>query len=244
MNDWQLVRVELGAASEGKAAPGWRRDRSLLIFPATPEGEALAGLLAASLGAVLLGRLSDVGVDGDMLIVKRPAYGGRILLDLRLMQGIAVATMNEPPACDGLIALAAPEVPAFERVELPMRDAALEGAPLIVSGGRGLDAQSFLTLKAIANRLGGAIGASLPAVDLGLAPVSRQIGQSGHFVTPHVYLAAGISGTPQHLAGIGAATRIIAVNSDPDAPIFRYAEVGVVADARQLLPELLRSIGA
>lgn len=244
MNGWRLIRVKLGAGGEAGAAQGWQKDRTLLIFPATPEGDALAGSLAASLGAVLLGRLSDVSVDGDMLIAKRPAYGGRILLDLRLTQGIAIATMNEPPACDGVIALAVPEVPACERVELPMRDAALEGAPLIVSGGRGLDAQSFLTLEAIAKRLGGAIGASLPAVDLGLAPVSRQIGQSGHFVTPQLYLAAGISGTPQHLAGIGAATRIIAVNSDPDAPIFRYAEVGVVADARQLLPELLRSIGA
>lgn len=86
--------------------------------------------------------------------------------------------------------------------------------------------------------LGGAVAASLPAVDLGLAPVSRQVGQSGKFVTPEIYLAAGMSGTPQHLAGIGTATRIIAINSDRDALIFGVAEAGAVANALALLPLL------
>lgn len=98
-------------------------------------------------------------------------------------------------------------------------------------------------LEQIAEKVAGAVGASLAAVDLGLAPVSRQIGQSGKFATPEVYLAVGMSGTPQHLAGIGSATRIIALNTDPDAAIFRFAEAGVVADARILLPLLSQALG-
>ncbi|WP_197707351.1 electron transfer flavoprotein subunit alpha/FixB family protein [Sphingobium sp. LB126] len=234
--------MDLDTNEAGEVAPNQYPDRTLLIFPATPDGDVLAGVLAARLDGVLLGRVSDIGFDGDTLIATRPAYGGRIRLELRLAQGIAIATMNEPPAGDHVIRHAPLAAPAIDRVELSARNAALEGAHLVVSGGRGLDADGFAMLDGIARKLGGALGASLPAVDLGLAPVSRQIGQSGHFVTPQLYLAAGISGTPQHLAGIGAATRIIAINSDADAPIFRYAEVGAVADARQLLPELLRSI--
>ncbi|WP_327751612.1 electron transfer flavoprotein subunit alpha/FixB family protein [Sphingobium sp. SJ10-10] len=242
MKGWQCILVAIGVGSDNDSVPDWPSDRSLLILPATPEGEALAGVLAARLDAVLLGRLTEIGVDGDALVARRPSYGGRILFDLRLTQGIAVATMNEPPACDRMVTLAAPGISGIDHVELPARDAALEGARLVVSGGRGLDADSFATLGQIAQRLDGALGASLPAVDLGLAPVSRQIGQSGHFVTPRLYLAAGISGTPQHLAGIGMASRIIAINSDADAPIFRYAEVGMVADAKILLPLVLQSL--
>ena len=121
-------------------------------------------------------------------------------------------------------------------------ETALEGARLVVSGGRGLDAEDFRTLRALADRLGGALGGSLPAVDLGLVPVSRQVGQSGKFVTPAIYLAVGLSGTPQHLAGIGPATRIIAINKDQSAPIFRFAEAGAVADAKILLPRLLAAL--
>jgi electron transfer flavoprotein alpha subunit len=115
---------------------------------------------------------------------------------------------------------------------------ALENARIVIGGGRGLDEAGFAQLERIANALGGAVAASLPAVDLGFAPVSRQVGQSGKFVTPQIYVAVGMSGTPQHLAGIGSATRIITVNTDADAPIFRVAETGVVADARILLPLL------
>ena len=96
----------------------------------------------------------------------------------------------------------------------------------------------------LADALGGAVGATLPAVDLGLAPVSRQVGQSGKFITPALYFAVGMSGTPQHLAGIGSATRLVAVNSDRHAPIFRFAETGAASDARILLPLVLQAVEA
>jgi electron transfer flavoprotein alpha subunit len=127
---------------------------------------------------------------------------------------------------------------AIDRLAIAGRETPLEGAKLVVSGGRGLDAQGFALLGEIAASVGGAVGGSLPAVDAGLVPVSRQVGQSGKFVTPDLYVAVGLSGTPQHLAGVGPATRLIAINTDPAAPIFAYAELGAVADARELLPLL------
>jgi electron transfer flavoprotein alpha subunit len=107
-----------------------------------------------------------------------------------------------------------------------------------------LDADCFAHLDVIAHQLGGAVAASLPAVDLGLAPVSRQVGQSGKFVTPEIYFAIGMSGTPQHFAGVGPRARIIALNTDRHAPIFDFAEAGVTADAVTFLPLLAGALAA
>lgn len=186
----------------------------------------------------MLGKITTIRRDGEALIATRCTHGGRLALDLCVTAGLAVATANAMPDHDGEIALGAPSTSPVERSAMHDKGVAMESARFVVGGGRGLDADGFVALEGIAKLLGGAVAASLPAVDLGLAPVSRQVGQSGKFVTPEIYLAAGISGTPQHLAGIGAATRIIAINSNPDAPIFAVAEAGAVADARTLLPLL------
>jgi electron transfer flavoprotein alpha subunit len=149
-----------------------------------------------------------------------------------------VATAN---ALDGefeSLMLGAPGTVALERTALADQSVSLEGARIVIGGGRGLDPAGFAELERIAAALGAAVGASLPEVDLGLAPVARQVGQSGKFVNPAIYFAAGMSGTPQHFAGVGQAARILAVNIDADAPIFSFAEAGVAGDARQLLPLL------
>jgi electron transfer flavoprotein alpha subunit len=163
---------------------------------------------------------------------------------LRVAGGLAVAVVNDMPDLDGEIALGAPVEPAPERIARADQRVALESARIVLGGGRGLDEAGFALLERIAEALGGAVGASLPAVDLGLAPVSQQVGQSGKFVTPALYFAVGMSGTPQHLAGIGSATRLIALNNDPAAAIFRVAEAGAAADARTLLPLVLRAVEA
>ena len=107
----------------------------------------------------------------------------------------------------------------------------LQGARLVIAGGRGMQSEAgFALLHELADALHAAVGGSLPAVDAGWVSVSRQVGQSGKYVSPRVYVAVGISGTPQHLAGIGPHTRIVAINSDPRADIFGVAELGVVAD--------------
>ena len=236
MTGWHVLKVR-PEGPRPTALPDLPRPL-LLVFPASAEGEELAGAIAATNGAAIVGRITSLKRDADHLVVSRTSHGGRIAIRLRIREGLAVATANDMPEHDGEIALGAPTDRALERVALRDQRMALESAGVVISGGRGLDAEGFAMLEQIADAVGGAVGASLAAVDLGLAPVSRQIGQSGKFVTPQVYLAVGMSGTPQHLAGIGSATRIIAVNTDPEAPIFRFAEVGVVADARILLPLL------
>ncbi len=208
----------------------------LLVFPADETGEALAGAVAAAHRGTMLGRITALRREGDDLIVTRATHGGRLSLDLRIGPCLAVATANDLTGADGTLALGKPSELPIERTPLADQTVSLEGARLVIGGGRGLDPEGFVQLDRIARALDGAVAASLPAVDLGLAPVARQVGQSGKFVNPAVYFAAGMSGTPQHFAGVGARARIIALNHDRDAPVFGFAEAGAVGDARQLLP--------
>ncbi len=240
--NWRIVKVEC-AGPEPTPLPIDHRPL-LLLFPADADGEALAGATAAATGAALGGRILSARIDGARLTLTRSAFGGRAALRLEASDGLVIATTNDFDAAEETIRLGQADERAIDERPLPDRRTALDDAALVVSGGRGLDAEGFAQLQQIADALGGAVGASLPAIDLGLAPVSQQVGQSGKFVTPQIYLAAGISGTPQHLAGIGSATRIIAINSDREAPIFRYAEAGAVGDAATLLPHIARALGA
>ncbi len=236
MSDWRVLTVDCGG-------PEWLpvdlpQSPLLLVFPADQVCEALAGAVAAAQGAAMLGRITALRREGAELIVARSTHGGRLSLELRVAPGLAVATANDLGGTDGSLALGAPCTLPLEREALADQSASLEGARIVIGGGRGLDPECFVQLERIAAALDAAVGASLPAVDLGLAPVSRQVGQSGKFVNPAIYFAAGMSGTPQHFAGVGARARVLAVNPDEEAPIFGFAEAGAVADARQLLPHL------
>jgi electron transfer flavoprotein alpha subunit len=224
-----------------------------IIIPAGAFGDEMAVALAERIDAHLLGHVSEIALQDSGLEVTRPAFGGRVALTLHFPVGMCVATMRSAQKMAGdrnidpeliTVAPALPSELAWEMVALTDRKASLEGARLVVCGGRGLDAASFEKLDNIADALGGVVGGSLPAVDAGLAPVSHQVGQSGKFVTPKLYLGIGVSGTLQHLAGIGAATPIVAINTDSEAAIFRYAELGVVADAREFLPMLINELNA
>lgn len=234
MSQWRILSV----TCEGTNPTPMREDHRplLLVFPADADGEALAGAFAAANEAVLLGRITQIERDGPDLVVSRSTHGGRLSLDLRIAPCLAVATANDFAVADGFIPLGTSSALPIVRASLEGESASLEGAAVVIGGGRGLDPDSFAALERIASAVGGAVAASLPAVDLGLAPVARQVGQSGKFVNPAIYFAAGMSGTPQHFAGVGARARIVAVNSDAEAPIFGFAEAGAVADARQLLP--------
>jgi electron transfer flavoprotein alpha subunit len=120
----------------------------------------------------------------------------------------------------------------------------LETAKVVVAGGRGLgSAEGFQVLEQLASVVAGVVGASRVACDLGWVPHSRQIGLSGRTVTPDLYIAVGISGASQHMAGCGKARAILAINSDPEAAIFKDATFGVVADYKELVPALIEAIG-
>lgn len=230
---------------------------TLLILPQGPLGEECAARLAPLLSGVSLGRCTDIAFEGDEVVGTRPAYGGRVALQLASAATYCLATWRPAAPAPGSVPLAAPQVhPAVLSTTLPPtpeatvdeaadKMPALEGARLVVSGGRGMQGEAgFALLGRIAGQLGAALGGSLPTVDAGWVPVARQIGQSGKFVNPRIYFTVGISGTPQHMAGVSSDSRIIAVNKDPSAPIFARADVGVVAEWQELLPLLAEELDA
>jgi electron transfer flavoprotein alpha subunit len=237
--NWRILNVTLGESGANAHELG---SHSVLVLPATRAGEELAGRLAVELNGQFIGRITAISTEGDDLVVRRAAFGGRVELETRHRGGPLIATCTERVAGGDEIVIAPAAELLLRRVPLARADQPLESARVVVSGGRGLDADDFSLLRELADRLGGTVGASLPAVDLGLMPVSRQIGQSGKFVSPAIYLAVAISGTPQHLAGIGASARIIAINKDPAAAIFQFAEAGAVGDAKQILPRLITAL--
>lgn len=227
----------------------------LLVLPAGAIGEELAARLAARLDAVPLGRCSAISLDGITLTAHRPTHGGRAEMALTTEAPRCVAALRRPASAPALVADAAVthlplDIPLPGDLPRPVIEPApadrpkrVDGTLLVVSGGRGMAGpEGFAQLRELADLLDAAAGASLPAVDAGWASVSQQVGQSGAFVAPDLYVAVGISGTPQHLAGIALRSRIAAINSDPEAEIFRVAEIGLVAPWQEVLPRLIERI--
>lgn len=242
---------------------------ALLRSLAGEYGHVVAGSTAAGRNVLpRLAALLDVQPITDVVEVLgpdtfvRPIYAGSALATVRSTDAIKVMTVrgtsfaqavdgSADGAADGAVpveAVAAPEPPALSRFISAAPSASerpeLTGARVVVSGGRGLgNAENFRLLEPIADRLGAAIGASRAAVDAGFASNDSQVGQTGKIVAPELYMAIGISGAIQHLAGMKDSKVIVAVNKDPDAPIFRVADYGLAADLFEALPELDRELG-
>lgn len=225
---------------------------TLLLVPAGPEGEQVAAWVAAARGGCALGRCSAIALEGSSVLARRAVFGGRAELRLRGTGSLTCAAIRPEAIAAGPATasvrsteLALPMPPEFAAEPLPAvrTHPRVEGARMVVSGGRGVGgAEGFELLARIAAALGAGLGGSLPAVDAGWVPVAHQVGQSGKFVAPRVYFAVGISGTPQHLAGIAPSARIIALNSDREAPIFARCAFAVAADWRELLPLLAQRL--
>jgi electron transfer flavoprotein alpha subunit len=228
---------------------------AVVLLPGTANGRDLAPRLAARLG---VGVASDVDrlewTDGK-LRARRPVYSGKAFATVDVIGTPAIATTrpNAFPAEEGG-GSAAEVVPvsfdAGERrvnvIEVKTPDAgemSIVEADIIVSGGRGLkEGANFSYIRDLAHALGGAVGASRATVDAGWIDHQRQVGQTGRVVTPNLYIAAGISGAIQHLAGMSASKHIVAINKDPEAPIFRVADLGVVGDLFQIVPALTEEV--
>lgn len=227
----------------------------LLVLPGGAVGEELAARLAVRLDAVPLGRCSAIALAERTVTVHRPAYGGRAELVLTTEAPRCIVAMRRPAEAPAAVAdatttqraldLALPDDASRPTIQPASADRPrrVDGARLVVSGGRGMGGpEGFAQLRELAALLDAATGASLPAVDAGWASVSQQVGQSGAFVSPDLYVAVAMSGTPQHLAGIAPRSRIAAINSDPEADIFRVAELGLVAPWQEVLPRLIERI--
>ena len=228
------------------------KDYSHIFFPATAAGKNTAPRVAAKLDA---SQISDVIAIDSADTFQRPIYAGNAIATVQSPDPVKVATIRttafEAARTEGgnaeiveVPAVADTGLSTFVRREIAANDRPdLTGARVVVSGGRGLgSAENFALLNPLAEKLGAAIGASRAAVDSGYAPNDLQVGQTGKIVAPELYVAVGISGAIQHLAGMKDSKIIVAINKDAEAPIFGVADYGLVADLFEAVPELEKSI--
>jgi len=231
----------------------------LLVATATSFGKDLMPRVAGRLDAAYAGDCSAVAAEGNKLVYKRPMFAGNVFGYCELGTPIQIATARQsefdaaeasggqspiesvqltPPG----VAAARVEYVAFDSVKNERPE--LSEASIIVSGGRALKERFAEVLEPLADALGAAVGASRAAVDAGYAPGDYQVGQTGKIVAPALYVAVGISGAIQHIAGMKGSKKIVAINKDPEAPIFQIADYGLVADLFQAVPELVKALAS
>ena len=225
---------------------------SHILFAATASGKNVAPRLAALLDVAQISEITAVDSPDTF---ERPIYAGNAMATVQSIDPVKVITVRttgfDAVAAAGGSAAVEPvaAVGASDRVSFVGREVAksdrpeLAGAKVVVSGGRGMgSAENFKILDPLADKLGAALGASRAAVDAGYAPNDWQVGQTGKIVAPQLYIAVGISGAIQHLAGMKDSKVIVAINKDSEAPIFGVADYGLVADLFTAVPELVSSL--
>jgi electron transfer flavoprotein alpha subunit len=223
-----------------------------ILITSTPEGKEIAGRLAVKLGSGLITDASDIAAEGTTI---QSVFAGNWTVSASVTHGAPVITVKP----NAVAPEAAPTDPVTEQIEVAVSDAAktarilskepkrssgrpdLTEAAVVVSGGRGTGGD-FAAVEALADVLGGAVGASRAAVDAGWYPYAYQIGQTGKTVSPQLYIAVGISGAIQHRAGMQTSKAIVAVNKDREAPIFTLADLGIVGDLHKVLPDVIDKI--
>ena len=230
-------------------------DFEILILSNTALGKDLTPHLSVRLDAGCIVDCVKLSVSGNEIICSRPTYAGKALVDVKLLSNKKVITIR-PNVFKAQITENAnsPEVVVNEITSVNLKSRVTEfkkaegkldvsEADIIVSGGRGIKGpENFHLIEELADALGGAVGASRSVVDAGWRPHNEQVGQTGKTVSPTLYVACGISGAIQHLAGMSSSKFIVAINKDKDAPIFSIADYGITGDLFEILPALTSEI--
>ncbi|WP_286238024.1 electron transfer flavoprotein subunit alpha/FixB family protein [Neptuniibacter halophilus] len=230
-------------------APGY----SHIVAPASSSGKDILPRVAARLNVA---QISDITAVESADTFQRPIYAGNAIATVQSLDPIKVITVRSSAFTEAEASADSPapihELHAFHdarlseyvRCELVESERPeLTSAPVVISGGRGMgNGENFRLLEQVADKLGAAVGASRAAVDAGFAPNDMQVGQTGKIVAPELYIAVGISGAIQHLAGMKDSGVIVAINKDEEAPIFSVADYGLVGDLFELIPELQQKL--
>jgi len=233
---------------------------SVFLYGATPNGRDLAPRVAARMRLGLTADCTELGIDDQgQLIQTRPAFGGNIMATIispytRPQTATVRPNVFAAAESDTTRPVVIEEVPVtlnkanirtrlVEEIRLESDEEKIDEARILVSAGRGCQDQVNLdTIRKLARKLGGTLAGSRAIVELGWIPHSLQVGQSGTTVGPDLYIAIGISGAVQHVVGMSSSKKIIAINKDPDAPIFKIADLGIVGDALVIIPKLIEEI--
>jgi electron transfer flavoprotein alpha subunit len=240
---WVPPVAELAAAESPKA----------ILAPVTSRQREFMARLAARLGVGLSADSVGLALDGDRLVATRPVYAGKLLSKVTWARQPWMATLRpnvfKPAEAQAgrtaQVERPSLSIPAAQLALVERREEAATGLPelteaeIVISGGRGMKGpENYVILEEMAGVIGAAVGASRAAVDAGWRPHRFQIGQTGRTISPKLYLGFGVSGAIQHLAGMRTSKVIVAVNKDPEAPIFKIADYGIVADLFEVVPEL------